>query len=549
MNKTNTIEQPELFFCLVAPIGTDLETICDTINSQLQQFGYDTEIVKVTDMLYALDRDLSKSFPTTKERYNTLINTANSWRDLFNDDSIMAKLTFFLIRDIRAQRSGDPIKKARPVAYIIRQLKREEEIRLFREIYRQQVFQISAYADPEIRRLRLATQLRDGDSRKTRTDDFESDAGQLLQRDENEAYVDHGQRIRDVFPLADVFIDTTDIAVAKTTLIRFLKLLFGYNFHSPTREEYGMYIAETASWRSLDLSRQVGAAIFSENGEVKTLGCNEVPKPMGGTYWEDDKGDSREYLSKMDTNEDFKYRILADTLKHLADAGVVDNCYAEMKTRDFVKHVRDTKAIKLDKELLMMDIIEYGRIIHAEMNAITDAARLGTPINNTTLYCTTFPCHLCAKHIISSGISKVVYIEPYPKSYAKELYRGDILLKRAPENLDGKLYFEPFIGVAPNRYRDFFEKGKRKGGDGRAKDWQKDRPIPIITVTGREYIDSEDAHLKSLIQQFADKRVILSNPLLTGAGDEVSLGKHDSDSLNVSEAANTLEHDTENPGR
>ncbi len=400
--------------------------------------------------------------------------------------------------------------------------------------------QIQNYAD-----FRLATQLRDGDSRKTRTDDFDSDAGRLLQRDENEAYVDHGQRIRDVFPLADVFIDTTDQVVAKNTLIRFIKLLFGYNFHSPTREEYGMYIAETASWRSLDLSRQVGAAIFSENGEVKTLGCNEVPKPMGGTYWENDKGDSREYLSKMDTNEDFKYRILADTLKHLSDAGIVDNKYADMKTRDFIKHIRTVKNIKLDKELLMMDIIEYGRIIHAEMNAITDAARLGTPIDNTTLYCTTFPCHLCAKHIISSGIAKVVYIEPYPKSYAKELYRGDILLKRAPETPDGKLYFEPFIGVAPNRYRDFFEKGKRKCGDGKAKDWQKDRPIPIITVTGNEYIDSEDAHLKTLIQKFADKRVILSNPLLMGTKDEARLGDHDNGSVGVAESAKTRQPDIE----
>jgi hypothetical protein len=64
-----------------------------------------------------------------------------------------------------------------------------------------------------------------------------------------------------------------------------------------------MYIAKSASLRTADLSRQVGAAIFSEDGEVISLGSNEVPKAGGGTYWTDDPKDARDYKSGFDPND------------------------------------------------------------------------------------------------------------------------------------------------------------------------------------------------------------------------------------------------------
>ena len=70
------------------------------------------------------------------------------------------------------------------------------------------------------------------------------------------------------------------------------------------------------------------------------------------------------------------------------------------------------------KDAAVMDLTEYGRVVHAEMHALCDAARLGKAIKGATLYCTTFPCHNCTKHILAAGIRRVVYIEPYPKSLA-----------------------------------------------------------------------------------------------------------------------------------
>ena len=53
------------------------------------------------------------------------------------------------------------------------------------------------------------------------------------------------------------------------------------------------------------------------------------------------------------------------------------------------------------------------RTVHAEQNAICQAARYGVPIDGSTLYCTMLPCYTCAKMIINSGIKKVVCIKDY----------------------------------------------------------------------------------------------------------------------------------------
>jgi deoxycytidylate deaminase len=60
----------------------------------------------------------------------------------------------------------------------------------------------------------------------------------------------------------------------------------------------------------------------------------------------------------------------------------------------------------------IMDLTEYGRVVHAELLALCDAARLGRSVKGATLYCTTFPCHNCTKHLLASGIRRVVFMEP-----------------------------------------------------------------------------------------------------------------------------------------
>ncbi len=64
---------------------------------------------------------------------------------------------------------------------------------------------------------------------------------------------------------------------------------------------------------------------------------------------------------------------------------------------------------------------ELCRGIHAEQNAIIQAARYGVSIEGATLYCTTQPCTQCTKMLINAGITEIVYAEGYPDDLACEL--------------------------------------------------------------------------------------------------------------------------------
>lgn len=59
--------------------------------------------------------------------------------------------------------------------------------------------------------------------------------------------------------------------------------------------------------------------------------------------------------------------------------------------------------------------------IHAEQNAIIQAAKLGISIEGATLYCTHYPCTICSKMIINAGIKRVIYIHPYPDDFSGTL--------------------------------------------------------------------------------------------------------------------------------
>jgi deoxycytidylate deaminase len=281
--------------------------------------------------------------------------------------------------------------------------------------------------------------------------------------------------LREVFHLADFIVNKDTTEDEKIQTDRFVDLLFGNNARSPTKTEYGMYIAKSASLRSLDLSRQVGAAIFSETGEIITMGCNEVPKGEGGTYWSDEHYDNRDYKRKEDPNEKIKRQNIIELLSRLEKKYLNHEAYSSIEEIFKAAAVQDSK---------VMDSLEYGRIIHAEMSAIADAARLGRPIKGAVLFCTTFPCHICAKHIVASGISKVVFLEPYPKSHAFDLHYDSIRVEGdvAAEYEDfPKADFVHFSGVSPRRYRDFFEKMKRKSDDEKFLEWGAG-PRPIIDV-------------------------------------------------------------------
>jgi len=65
---------------------------------------------------------------------------------------------------------------------------------------------------------------------------------------------------------------------------------------------------------------------------------------------------------------------------------------------------------------------ELCRGLHAEQNALIQAAIHGVSVKGATLYCTHYPCSLCAKMLINAGVVKVVVAEEYPDDLARQFF-------------------------------------------------------------------------------------------------------------------------------
>lgn len=375
------LQAPELVFGLVAPIGVDLDRVTDVLTNALREVEYDVRTIRLTSVMKEIPVGITVRDEPYIESFKDRILYANEVRRRLGD-AALAALAISAIRTSRrehwqsnlsatdfaaSQPEQTPVPKR---AYLIRQFKRPEEIGLMRSVYGRQFIALSAYAPKSHRVSRIQerhTHSLTGMIAETVAHKF---ADELVRQDANEEAVAHGQNMRDAFPLGDVFVDATSLAECEATLRRFISLLFGNNHITPTRDEHRMYMAKSASLRSSDLSRQVGAALFSVSGESLAVGCNEVPKAGGGTYWTGDAADARDFVKGFDPNEHQKLEILVDLLHRLKEGGHLAQSLSRMKTAEVVgrKLLAESGdlAVRASK---LMDIIEFGRIIHAEMSA------------------------------------------------------------------------------------------------------------------------------------------------------------------------------------
>lgn len=81
--------------------------------------------------------------------------------------------------------------------------------------------------------------------------------------------------------------------------------------------------------------------------------------------------------------------------------------------------------------------LESCYAVHAEQNAIAQAAKLGESVDGATIYVTHQPCTICTKMIINSGIKKVIYRNGYPDEFSKVLLdEAGVTLIKFDDNLD-----------------------------------------------------------------------------------------------------------------
>lgn len=86
-----------------------------------------------------------------------------------------------------------------------------------------------------------------------------------------------------------------------------------------------------------------------------------------------------------------------------------------------ISHCESTGCLREKLNVPSGERHELCRGLHAEQNAIIQAARHGINIDGSTLYCTTMPCIICTKMLINAGITKVVYGEGYADELAREM--------------------------------------------------------------------------------------------------------------------------------
>ena len=86
-----------------------------------------------------------------------------------------------------------------------------------------------------------------------------------------------------------------------------------------------------------------------------------------------------------------------------------------------LRHCEEVGCLRKDTAIPSGERHELCRGLHAEQNAIIQAAYHGIPIAGSTLYCTNKPCVICSKMIINAGIEKVIYAEGYDDPLADQM--------------------------------------------------------------------------------------------------------------------------------
>lgn len=467
----------EIVIGLVGAVGTELTDIKQIITERLETFNYTSNEIRISQDIISLFEDIPSGL-SNFEKSNALMSAGNTIRKKSDDNSILALAAASQISCIREQLSSgsdpEPLKRK---AFIISSLKHPEEVQKLRTIYSRGFYLIGIHSSETRRR----------DFLKANKNMSEEEANLLIQRDADESDK-HGQHTRDTYHLSDFFIDYgSNRHKAQYDIWRTLDLMFGKPFVTPTFDEFAMFMAFSSSLRSADLSRQVGA-VMTKNKNIIATGANDIPQAGGGLYWPDydsegerivDKEGGRDWKRGYDSNAREKKMIINEILETLPN-----NEYKEP-----LRELLNSSRIK--------DITEYGRVVHAEMEAILACARSDISTKNAELYCTTFPCHNCAKHIVASGIKRVVYVEPYPKSRALDFHSDSITLEL---NNEESVRFEPFVGVGPRSFYDLFSTNlgagypiKRKDPNGNAVNWVESKAVLRMQMLSTSYIERETA--------------------------------------------------------
>jgi deoxycytidylate deaminase len=484
-------ESQELVIALVGPVGSGVSTSARLLTELLTtDFSYVVpDPFKQSDIIAAEAHRVGMP-KIPREPLNVYVDNmqtaGNKLRERFGSD-YLAEKTIEQIVKFRTAKGAIQDGKAMPGrrAYIIDSLKNVEELTLLRKVYRETLCVFGVFAPDEMRQQRLVN----AGAKAT-------DVRKVIDRDLGEAGT-FGQMTRKVFSLADFFVcNDQKPEELRRKLKRLLEIIFNVNIHTPTLEEAAMYDADAAGAGSACMSRQVGASIFSKDGELIAVGRNDVPKFGGGLYTENDQSvwdgksiqDNDHRCFKWGKNICHNETIRKDIMEGIVSRITASSVLKRGVSADDIRNA--LKGTDLD------DLTEYSRAIHAEMEAILSVAREGKhSLVGATLYSTTYPCHNCARHIVASGIKTVVYIHPYSKSKAIKLHHDAIT---EDPNETKKVVFKQYDGVAPHNYLKSFAAIRPRKEDGRFINRPSTGATPIFKIPLDAQLDYESKVIADL---------------------------------------------------
>lgn len=474
---------PELYFATVRAMGAEIDTATRVLCANLGHAGYETETVRLSSLFKDvpliqefLDNDTALS---EYELRNNLMNAGDALRTLV-DTAAVAKLGLDAIQKMRTGlHRRAHAQGRRGVAYVIRSLMHESEVSFLRAVLGSRLFVVSFFSAEDVRRNNLVLSLRARPGSEEPTGDtIERWADDLLLRDQGREFLyehplAHKSKtiqklsLEKTFHEADFFVDVDKPKAAERQITRFVQLIFGDPYGTTTEDEAAMAHAFTALRESSVVARRVGAAVVV-GGILVTVGRNDLPQAGGGQLRQPTEGRMSDELSaEPEASTQERKDVLCDVLRRLLSSeewlGLLQDKGFEvgsLSREDLEEVLRETAKIDAVLQSRIFDLIEFNPTVHAEMSAITAATRMGTSLQDAVLYTTTFPCHECTRHIVSTGIERVVYLEPYPKSRAEALFSSQIHLgERGDQDTYGtdiKVTYQPFMGVAPRRQGDLF---------------------------------------------------------------------------------------------
>jgi len=481
--------RPDLYLGLVGAAGSDLEPVKNQLRAQLAALGYNYQEIKLSRIIAEFS-ELDTSGMSEDDRVHALMNAGDRIRQAYNKGDGVMCLAATEIRRIRRGENEETPLAVGSTAFVIDSLKNPAEVRTLRRVYGRNFLLISVYCPTSDRVAKLAKRISASHNTNTRDEHYEA-AKKLIEEDEKRDASDLSQDVQSTFPMADLFVSHEDSI--EVQIKRFVELVFGQPFHTPTIHEYMMFVAKAAALRSCDLSRQVGAVIAEPLGAIVSTGCNDVPYPGGGIFYPGREGakDNRDHTVEYDPNASEIENSIREVVKAFRNAGMLGADVAERTDDELATALVHGEWKPHLGDARVRNLIEFGRVVHAEMNALAEAARFGRSTQGTTLYCTTFPCHICARHIIAAGIAKVQFIEPYPKSMTKTLYAAEIKTDDSPGKLPSTVEFRPFTGIAPRFYQRVFEYRPRKNRTGTIVHWNGDNALPVDSAIGISNMELE----------------------------------------------------------